>query len=256
MTDEPIATLYRKLCPSCARQYARDSRACPFCGYAETMSGDQEEDQERLYGEYLVARYRQYQDEAKRLRREAAQFPNEPSRTRVLAQVDAEIASLERDLKAYQDKVRLEGGAREVEPLERIASVHHEKVRPEVRALEPEVRALEPEVRALEPEVRALEPEVRALEPEVRAREPEVRVREIYPPERAVGDKVCPACTATVPHVIERCACGHVFGTEVMVLSVCPHCTASVEVGAARCSCGYPLTVGASLSTIPGLSKR
>ncbi len=228
MTDEPIATLYRKLCPSCARQYARDSRACPFCGYAETMSGDQEEDQERLYGEYLVARYRQYQDEAKRLRREAAQFPNEPSRTRVLAQVDAEIASLERDLKAYQDKVRLEGGAREVEPLERIASVHHEKVRPEVRALEPEVRA----------------------------REPEVRVREIYPPERAVGDKVCPACTATVPHVIERCACGHVFGTEVMVLSVCPHCTASVEVGAARCSCGYPLTVGASLSTIPGLSKR
>ncbi len=221
MTDEPIATLYRKPCPSCARQYARDSRACPFCGYVETMGGDQEEDQERLYGEYLIARHRQYQDEAKRLRREAERSPNDPGRTRVLAQVDAEIASLERELKVFQDKVRPEEGAQAAGPSELSPAVHHKKVRPEVQTEEPEVRA-----------------------------------REVDPPERAVGDKVCPACTATVPHVIERCACGHVFGMEVMALSVCPHCTASVEAGAARCSCGYPLTAGASLSSIPGLSKR
>ena len=198
MTDEPIATLYRKPCPSCARQYARDSRACPFCGYEETAGSDQEEDQERLYGEYLIARYRQYQDKAKRLRGEAKRSPNDPSRARVLAQVDAEIAALERDLKAYHERVR----------------------------------------------------------PEIRTREPEVRTREIEPPERAVGDKVCPVCTATVPRVIGRCACGYVFGAEVTALSVCPHCTATVEAGVARCSCGYPLTLGASLSSIPGLSKR
>ncbi len=191
MTDEPIATLYRKPCPSCARQYARDSRACPFCGYAETAGSDHDEDQERLYGEYLVARHRQYQDELKRLQREAERSPVDPGRARVVAQVEAEIAGLERDLKAYQDKARPDGRAREIEP-----------------------------------------------------------------PQRAVGDKVCPACMATVPRVIGRCACGHVFGAEVTAVSVCPHCTATVAAGAARCRCGYPLTAGASLSSIPALTKR
>lgn len=244
MNDEPIATLYRKPCPSCARQYARDSRACPFCGYAETMGGDQEDDQERLYGEYLIARHRQYQDEAQRLRREAERSPNDPGRARVLAQVEAEIATLERDLKAYQDKVRAEEGTHLPDPSECDPMVYHENIRAEVRT------------RELGSPERDLTVHHETVRPEVRTRAPEVEAREIDPPERAVGDKVCPACTATVPRVIERCVCGHVFGTEVTALSVCPHCTATVEAGAARCRCGYPLTVGASLSSIPGLSKR
>lgn len=213
MTDEPIATLYRKPCPSCGRQYARDSRACPFCGYAETAVGDHDEDQDRLYGEYLVARHRQYQDELKRLRLEAQRAPHNPGPARVLAQVEAEILNLERDLKAYQDKVSLSGRFERSEQFSDCVSGEGES-------------------------------------------EPlKSRTRQLDPPERAVGDKVCPACKATVPHVIGRCACGHVFGAEVTALAVCPHCTATVEDGAARCRCGYPLTAGASLSSIPVLSK-
>lgn len=187
MTEDSISTLYRKPCPSCARQYARDSRACPFCGYAEASGREMEEDQERLYGEYLMARCKQSHDEVDRLRRELQLHPGDQARRRSLALAEAEKAALARDLDVYV------GG---------------------------------------------------------RHRSSE------EPPERAVGDKACPACAATVPHAVARCACGHVFGSAVVAALTCPHCTAPVLGGLERCGCGYPLGPLTQPSGIPGIRKR
>jgi len=219
MADDSISTLYRKPCPSCARQYARDSRACPFCGYVEGASGEAEGDQERLFGEYLIARCQQSHNEVERLRREVLLHPEDRNREHLLALAEAEDQAFEQDLKSYQE-----------------GQCHHE---PEPAHLMVETAAM--------PELTA-EPA-----PLQHHREPE-------PPRRAIADKECPVCTATVPREVERCACGYIFGAEfgadVMQLSACPHCTAPVQVGVTRCGCGYPLAVGPAVSGIPGLSKR
>jgi len=187
MHEEPIATLYRKPCPSCSRQYARDSQACPFCGYVEASGSDAEEDQERLYGEYLVARCKQAREEADGLRKKLARHPEDRSPERALAFLQAEVASLENELKTFQTAHR-------------------------------------------------------------RAEE--------KPPERAKDGKTCPACLATLPQEIGRCACGHIFGTEVVSELICPHCTAPVSAGSERCGCGYPLgPLISPQSRIPGLHK-
>lgn len=189
MTDDAISTLYRKPCPSCARQYARDSRACPFCGYVEALASESEQDQERLYGEYLAARFKQAHEEVERLRRAAGLHPEDRVQARALALAVADMEALERDLGAYrQDK--------------------HETARAE-------------------------------------------------PPRRATDDKECPVCTATMPQSVGRCACGYVFGAEVVTTSnTCPHCTAPVASGAERCTCGYPLAAASRVSGIPSLRRR
>lgn len=188
MTEDAISTLYRKACPSCARQYARDSRACPFCGYVEALTSETEEDQERLYGEYLAARQKQAHNEVERLRRAVALHPEDRTRERALALALADEEALAAEWAAYRDG--------------RHQAAHSE------------------------------------------------------PPQRAVADKECPVCTATLPKGVERCACGYVFGAGlVAATTLCPHCTAPVVAGAERCGCGYPLTALAPTSGIPGLRR-
>ncbi len=188
MTEDAISTLYRKACPSCARQYARDSRACPFCGYVEALTSETEEDQERLYGEYLAARQKQAHNEVERLRRAVALHPEDRTRERALALALADEEALAAEWAAYRDG--------------RHQAAHSE------------------------------------------------------PPQRAVADKECPVCTATLPKGVERCACGYVFGAGlVAATTLCPHCTAPVVAGADRCGCGYPLTALAPTSGIPGLRR-
>ena len=188
MTEDAISTLYRKACPSCARQYARDSRACPFCGYVEVLTSETEEDQERLYGEYLAARQKQAHNEVERLRRAVALHPEDRTRERALALALADEEALAAEWAAYRDG--------------RHQAAHSE------------------------------------------------------PPQRAVADKECPVCTATLPKGVERCACGYVFGAGlVAATTLCPHCTAPVVAGADRCGCGYPLTALAPTSGIPGLRR-
>jgi hypothetical protein len=189
MTEDAISTLYRKPCPSCARQYARDSRACPFCGYVEVLASETEEDQERLYGEYLAARYKQAHDEVERLRRAVTLHPEDRGRERALALALADEEVLGREWTAYRDG-------------------HHQAAHGE-------------------------------------------------PPQRAKADKECPVCTATLPKGVGRCACGYVFGAEVVATTtLCPHCTAPVAAGAERCGCGYPLGAQTPVSGIPGLRRR
>ncbi len=211
MTDDSISTLYRKACPSCARQYARDSRACPYCGYVDTLTSETEEDQERLYGEYLMARYKQCHDEVERLRRELALHPQDRARDRALALAVADWQGVKRELDAYRD-----GRDRVIE--------------------EPPQRA--------------------AGNKEYPVRTAPLPIAE-EPPQRAVGDKECPVCTATLPNTVSRCACGFVFGAEVIpAVTLCPHCTATVAPGAHRCGCGYILAATAPAAGIPGLRRR
>ncbi len=189
MTDDAISTLYRKPCPSCARQYARDSRACPFCGYVEALTSETEQDQERLYGEYLAARFKQAQEEVEHLRRAAGLHPEDRAHARALALAAADLEALGRDFAAYRQN-------------------QHQTTRTE-------------------------------------------------PPRRATADKECPVCTATLPKTVGRCACGYVFGAEVVTTSsTCPHCTASVAAGAERCTCGYLLAAPSPVSGIPSLRRR
>ncbi len=189
MTDDAISTLYRKPCPSCARQYARDSRACPFCGYVEALASESEQDQERLYGEYLAARFKQAREEMERLRHATGLHPEDRGHARALALAVADLEALGRDLDAYRQG-------------------QHETARAE-------------------------------------------------PPRRATADKECPVCTATMPQSVGRCACGFVFGADVVATSnTCPHCTAPVAYGVERCTCGYRLTTSSPVSGIPSLRRR
>lgn len=180
-----MITLYRKLCPSCARELAREARQCDACGYVEPgASGDAEEEQERLYGEYLMARLKQATEVCERLRREIEVHPEDKSRNRRLVEARAELVAVERELRQH------------------------------------------------------------------RGEQPALR------PQRAKGDKTCPACSATLPIAVSRCACGHVFGLEVSPLRTCPHCTAVVAPHQERCTCGYPLGAGPQLPTLGGIAKN
>ena len=234
MTDDSISTLYRKACPSCARQYARDSRACPYCGYVDTLTSETEEDQERLYGEYLMARYKQCHDEVERLRRELALHPQDRARDRALALAVADWQGVKRELDAYRD-----GRDRVIEePPQRAAGNKEYPVR-----TAPLPIAEEPPQRAV------------GDKPYPVRTAPLPVVEE--PPQRAVGDKECPVCTATLPNTVSRCACGFVFGAEVIpAVTLCPHCTATVAPGAHRCGCGYILAATAPAAGIPGLRRR
>lgn len=235
MTEELISTLYRRPCPSCARQYARDSRACPFCGYTEGAGSEAEEDQERLYGEYLMARYKQSRDEAERLRRDALLHPEDRNRERSAALAEIETQALERDVALYQ----------EGSPQTAIGTVVNTAPVPDLGHVVVETI---PKTRIPEAVREQL---ARKGSGGVGSRQTNQE-----PPHRAAGDKSCPACTATVPKEVERCACGYAFGAEVSLLQACPHCTAPVESGALRCGCGYPLTVGARVAGIPGIGRR
>ncbi len=232
MTEDAISTLYRKACPSCARQYARDSRACPFCGYVEALTSETEEDQERLYGEYLAARQKQAHNEVERLRRAVALHPEDRTRERALALALADEEALAAEWAAYRDG-RHQAAHSEPEPPPQIVAAHSEPEPP------PQVVAAH-------------------SEPEPRATHKGGRHQAAHsePPQRAVADKECPVCTATLPKGVERCACGYVFGAGlVAATTLCPHCTAPVVAGAERCGCGYPLTALAPTSGIPGLRR-
>ncbi|MHB8253912.1 MAG: zinc ribbon domain-containing protein [Acidiferrobacter sp.] len=282
MTDDFISTLYRKPCPSCARQYARDSRACPFCGYMEGMDGEAEEDQERLYGEYLVARCKQSRDETEHLRREVQRHPGDRNRERLWALAQAEDQALDRELKAYQ-----EGRHRPDDELQPPAIKEDDGSSIAAAAKQPDDEhslhaAKEGDNSIAQPIQRTdhkPSPHVAkeshggsvakaAKRPDRKPSLPAMTegnsggvakaAQRLHqePPSRAAGDKECPVCTATVPHDVGRCACGYVFGGTVTQLLVCPHCTASVEAGSERCGCGYPIAVGPAAPGIPGLSKR
>ena len=223
MTEDAISTLYRKACPSCARQYARDSRACPFCGYVEVLTSETEEDQERLYGEYLAARQKQAHNEVERLRRAVALHPEDRTRERALALALADEEALAAEWAAYRDG-RHQAAHSEPEPPPQIVAAHSEP-----------------------------EPRPHRATPHKGGRH---QAAHSEPPQRAVADKECPVCTATLPKGVERCACGYVFGAGlVAATTLCPHCTAPVVAGADRCGCGYPLTALAPTSGIPGLRR-
>ncbi|WP_297376204.1 hypothetical protein [Acidiferrobacter sp.] len=251
MTEDAISTLYRKACPSCARQYARDSRACPFCGYVEVLTSETEEDQERLYGEYLAARQKQAHNEVERLRRAVALHPEDRTRERALALALADEEALAAEWAAYRDG-RHQAAHSEPEPPPQIVAAHSE---PEPRATPH--KGGRHQATHSEPEP---PPEIVAAhgEPEPRATHKGGRHQAAHsePPQRAVADKECPVCTATLPKGVERCACGYVFGAGlVAATTLCPHCTAPVVAGAERCGCGYPLTALAPTSGIPGLRR-
>ncbi len=219
MTEDAISTLYRKACPSCARHYARDSRACPFCGYVEALTSETEEDQERLYGEYLAARYKQAHDETERLRRAVALHPGDRTQSHALALALADKEALGRELAAYREG-------------------HHQAPRKE------------------SPHVATADKEAVAHEPAA-DRGGHRKAAHKEPPLVATADKECPVCTATLPKAVERCACGYVFGAGVVAMTItCPHCTAVLTAGAERCGCGYVLPPSAPVSGIPGLRRR
>ncbi len=223
MTEDAISTLYRKACPSCARQYARDSRACPFCGYVEALTSETEEDQERLYGEYLAARQKQAHNEVERLRRAVALHPEDRTRERALALALADEEALAAEWAAYRDG-RHQAAHSEPEPPPQIVAAHSEP-----------------------------EPRPHRATPHKGGRH---QAAHSEPPQRAVADKECPVCTATLPEGVERCACGYVFGAGlVATTTLCPHCTAPVVAGAERCGCGYPLAALTPTSGIPGLRR-
>ena len=223
MTEDAISTLYRKACPSCARQYARDSRACPFCGYVEALTSETEEDQERLYGEYLAARQKQAHNEVERLRRAVALHPEDRTRERALALALADEEALAVEWAAYRDG-RHQAAHSEPEPPPQIVAAHSEP-----------------------------EPRPHRATPHKGGRH---QAAHSEPPQRAVADKECPVCTATLPEGVERCACGYVFGAGlVATTTLCPHCTAPVVAGAERCGCGYPLAALTPTSGIPGLRR-
>lgn len=217
MNDDPLASLYRKPCPSCARELARDAHRCAYCGYTEPGTGDAEEDQERLYGEYLGARLRQAREAVERLRSEWIAHPDDAAHERRWHQAGAELRAAEREWHAYE-KARL----------------------PPTISAAPVAAASAP-VAAVD-----LPTDV------THAVAGPMADRQI-----AVGDKVCPACTATLPSEVGRCACGHVFG-EKITMTTCPHCTAVVDRSQTRCGCGYPLSAGPMLPSAArtGRSKR
>ncbi len=219
MTDESIATLYRKACPSCARQYARDAHACPFCGYREGSGLEAQEDQDRLYEEYLRARIEQAEAELAASERQA-----HASDTRSQVMARAELDVLRRELTRY-----------EMPASEAPASEAHAPA-------------------AARAATETGTPKETRARPDTGGQRQETRAPKA--PERAAGDKTCPVCSATVPKTIARCACGHVFGQAPVTPAVCPHCTAPIAPGQERCGCGYPVASQLSESRIPGLSKR
>ncbi|MDA8389605.1 MAG: hypothetical protein M0Z76_02555 [Gammaproteobacteria bacterium] len=99
MTDDRIASLYRKPCPSCAHDLPRDAHQCEFCGYTEA---GEEDDQERLYVEYLTARLRQVQITIVEIVEESRQSVLDPVRARELRDAKAEVQALEQELAAHQ----------------------------------------------------------------------------------------------------------------------------------------------------------
>ncbi|HUW98112.1 MAG TPA: hypothetical protein VMV40_04605 [Acidiferrobacter sp.] len=246
MTDDSISTLYRRACPSCARQYARDSRACPFCGYVEDVSGESEADQDRLYGEYLIARCQQSQEKIERLRQRMLRQPGDRGQVRLLVVAETEDRVFRQELESYQ------------------ATHHRHETKPPVSAPTPSLAPTQAPTRAPAPtppevphreQAKATAPVSATNLSEERLRE-ERRQHKMEPPRRAIADKECPVCTATVPREVKRCACGYIFGGEMMPAAVCPHCTAPIQIGVARCSCGHPIPLGPPASGIPGLSKR
>lgn len=202
MNGDPLASLYRKPCPSCARDLPRDARRCEYCGYTEPGVGDGEEDQERLYGEYLSARLKQAREAAERLRCEWDQYPDDRGRERQWHAARTELQIAERQWRAYEEAQQ---------------PVSAQPVPPPPVAVE------------------TVPVHAAAATVDILTEHTDRRI--------AAGDKVCPACQATMPSAIGRCACGHVFG-EAVATTVCPHCTAVVDRGAVRCACGYPLSVG------------
>ena len=101
MTDDRIASLYRKPCPSCAHDLPRDAHQCEFCGYTEAT---EEEDQERLYVEYLSARLRQVQVTIVELVEESRQSVLDPARAHQLREAKTEAQTLELELAAYRER--------------------------------------------------------------------------------------------------------------------------------------------------------
>ncbi|MHB1566643.1 MAG: hypothetical protein ACYCXG_08005 [Acidiferrobacter sp.] len=223
MNDDPLASLYRKPCPSCARDLARDAHRCAYCGYAEPGAGDAEEDQERLYGEYLSARLRQARDAVERLQREQVMHPDDHAHERRWHQAGTELRAAEREWHAYEE-ARLP------------ATTPAISVPPVAAPVTPPAPVAARDLRTAV----------------TRAVDGQIGDRQV-----AIGDKVCPACTATLPSEVGHCACGHVFGGGVTT-TTCPHCTAIVDRSQTRCACGYPLSVGPMLpsAALTGRSKR
>ncbi|WP_298134848.1 hypothetical protein [Acidiferrobacter sp.] len=308
MPENTISTLYRKPCPSCARQYARDSRACPFCGYTEALATEAEEDQERLYGEYLAARRKQTHDEVERLRRAAALYPEDRTRERALALAISDEQALDREWATYhegrQQRVLEEPAPRHItlsadsgghEPAA-VAGPVEEQARPLAHTDAPDQGREEAAHRKAPRQEMRHEPKEHVLAVEKDEQPSPTRVEESdaqtpapvganpvganrerhhdpkrvgqhggthreaahpEPPQRAMADKECPVCAATLPDGVERCVCGYVFGADVVIAtSTCPHCTAPVVAGVERCRCGYPLAAQARPSGIPGLRRR
>ena len=183
MTEDAISTLYRKPCPSCARQYARDSRACPFCGYTEALASETEEDQERLYGEYLAARYKQAHDEVERLRRAVTLHPEDRAQERALALALADEEVLGREWAAYRDG-------------------HHQAVRDEP----PQRATADKEC-----------PVCTATLPKDVGR---CACGYVFGAEVAATATLCPHCTAPVAAGAERCGCGYPMAAQAPVSGI------------------------------------
>ncbi len=289
MTDDRIASLYRKPCPSCAHDLPRDAHQCEFCGYTEAT---EEEDQERLYVEYLSARLRQVQVTIVELVEESRQSVLDPARAHQLREAKTEAQTLELELAAYRERSPAvppptptpEPAEVDQAPARPVAAPEHEG---SIRPVEAAGRTTDAVVHeaprrsggaahrassdkpvtaqrvmlseGVASDRRLPKGAARPVAAAPVEKPAPVRLGAAIPSVHQMAEKtlwaddkrICPACGTTADASAAQCACGQALeAREAPGTTVCPHCTATVLATQSHCSCGYPLSLSPQL---PGL---
>ncbi len=261
MTDDRIATLYRKPCPSCAHDLPRDAQHCEFCGYTEKV---EEENQEHLYIEYLTARLRQVQATIVEIVEQSRQSVLDAVHERRLRDARTEAQDLELELAAYETlsaPAPAAAGELSIEDIEAvIAAQEMPRAEPVVvpeKPVEAKIRKVPvtdrgPRPAASAPREAAHTPHQAMRAPRqtphtsVRADPPSVRVDppSVQPPAQKPA-RMPSVAGSGIPSVSATPQGGRHLADRIRMMEgarICPGCGRMASSAVDRCVCGATLT--------------